>query len=53
MTITATTATTPTATTTATAATTTLRPIGEMIPAILADDICGFSIALYNLYDSQ
>ena len=41
MTITATTATTPTATTTATAATTTLRPIGEMIPAILADDICG------------
>jgi len=40
MTITATTATTPTATTTATAAITTLRPIGEMIPAILADDIC-------------
>ena len=50
MTIAATSATTPTATTTATAA---LRPIGEMIPAILADDTCGFGIAVYNLYDSQ
>jgi len=53
MTITATTATTPTATTTATAATTALRPIGEMIPAILADELCIFGIAIYNLYDSQ